>query len=85
MFKNFRIFLWGLAVELEYWLYPYDSNPEEDYYIKIKNDETGEKYFVMDWIKSHNDKIERLQDEMIWVKDQIRQLQQIQKEENDRI
>lgn len=67
MIKNLRILLWGLAVELQYHLYPFDVEPEDEYYIKIKNDDTGEEYFVMDWIKSHNEKINNLEDKMIWV------------------
>ena len=54
MFKNLRIILWGIVSELEQKLYPYDN--EDDYYYKIKNDETGEKYMIMDWIKSFDEK-----------------------------
>lgn len=77
--------MWGIAVELEYLLYPYENDTEDDYYIKVKNDETGEKYFVLDWIKSHNDKIDRLQDEMIWVKHKINEISKNCIEKDDRI
>lgn len=73
MLRNIQIFLWEIVSFLEDKLYPYTDNG--DYYIKIKDDNTGEEYLVIDWIKSHNQKIDRLQDEMVYVKDQIRKFQ----------
>lgn len=63
--KFIRIFLSNIFYRIGNFL-EYD-----DYYIRVKDDFTGEEYFVMDWIKSHNEQIGRLQDEMIWVKYQI--------------
>lgn len=76
MLRNLRIFLWGLAVELQDRLYPYDVDPEDEYFVKVKNDDTGEEYFVLDWIKSHNDKINALEDKMIWVIAELNRLNQ---------
>lgn len=73
MLRNIQIFLWEIVSFLEDKLYPYTDNG--DYYIKIKDDNTGEEYLIIDWIKSHNQKIDRLQDEMVYVKDQIRKFQ----------
>jgi hypothetical protein len=64
-------------------LYPNDPY-NEDYYYKVKNDDTGEKYFIIDWIKSHNEKIERLQDEMIWVTYKIHEIEK-RKKTDDRV
>lgn len=73
MFKSLRIILWEIVSGLEEKLYPYTC--DDDYYITVKNDETGENYIIMDWIKCHNEKIDRLQDEMVFVLEQIRNLQ----------
>lgn len=76
MIHYVRVFLWKIVSELEMILNPYDSYQEDDYYIKVKNDETGETYFIMDWIKSHKEQIERLQEEMLWVKCKLNELEQ---------
>jgi hypothetical protein len=68
--KSVRILLWKIASYLEQWLYPYDDSG--DYYYEVKNDETGEKYMMIEWIKSFDERISRLQDEMIWVKGELR-------------
>lgn len=69
MFRKLRIFLWYIVSDLEQRLYPFHN--EDDFYYEVKNDETGEKYFIIDWIKSFDERIIRLQDEMIWVKSEI--------------
>jgi hypothetical protein len=90
MFKYFnkllyrvRLVAWGYVFELENALYPWKEDPlrynEEDYYIKVKDDETGESHFVIDWIKGHKEMIERLQDEMIYVKSEIYNLKKNEK------
>lgn len=76
MIYQIRLILWRIVSELEMVLNPYDSYQEEDYYIKVKNDETGENYFIMDWIKSHKEQIERLQEEMLWVKYKLNEFEQ---------
>jgi len=90
MFKYFnrllyrlRFIAWGYAFEIENALYPWKEDPlqynNEEYYIKVKDDETGESYFIIDWIKSHKDLIESLQDDMIYVKSEIRKLNENEK------
>ena len=73
-----RFFVWVCAFELESALYPWKEDPleynQEDYYIKVKDDETGESHFVIDWIKGHKELIESLQDDMIHVKFEISNL-----------
>lgn len=69
MFRKLRILLWRIVADLEQRLYPFYN--EDDFYYQVKNDETGEKYFIIDWIKSFDEKIVRLQDEMIWVKSEL--------------
>ena len=54
MLKSLRIWVYERVLDLEEVLYPYGD--EQDYYIKVKNDETGEQHMMIDWIKSHNEK-----------------------------
>jgi len=73
MLKSFRIWMYERILDLEEVLYPYGD--EQDYYIKVKNDETGEQHMIIDWIKSHNERIDRLQEEMFYVKDKLSRLE----------
>jgi len=76
-FKNLMFFIhelvWWTVSELEDWLYPYKDRmtPEERFEIRVKNPESGEEYMVEEHIQSINERIERLQDEMMWAKDRI--------------
>ena len=74
VFRKLRISLWEIVSALEQKLYPYCG--DDDYYYEIKNDETGEKYMIMDWIKSFDEKIIRLQDDMIWIRSEMQRIDQ---------
>jgi hypothetical protein len=69
MFKQLRIIIWSIVSDLEQRLYPYHN--ADDYYYEVKNDDTGEKYMIIEWIKSFDERITRLQDEMVWVKSEL--------------
>lgn len=62
--------------ELEYILYPWkeESPPEEISQKYNLPDNNFDKNFHYDWIQSHDQKICRLQDEMIWVQKEIHKL-----------
>ena len=64
---NIREFLWVIASEVEDWLYPYHNRltPEEQFEIRVKDPMSGENFMVEEHIQSINERIERLQDEMI--------------------
>ncbi len=74
MLKNIRILLWQIVSELEQHLYPYEKEDNNDYYYTVKNDETGETYMIIEWIKSFDERIQRLQDEMLYVRNVIRDI-----------
>ena len=74
MIRRFRILLWQIISDWEHRLYPYENEDSNDYYYTVKNDDTGESYMIIEWIKSFDDRIQRLQDEMIYVQSQIREL-----------
>ena len=68
-----REFAWVVGSEIEDWLYPYKDRltPEESFQIRVKDFDTGENYMVEELIQSQNDRIERLQDEMINVQTKL--------------
>ena len=80
-FKNLMFsiheIVWWTVSELEDWLYPYKDRlpPEESFQIRVKDFDTGENYMVEEHIQSINERIERLQDEMIYAKDRIHYLE----------
>lgn len=71
MLKKIRILLWHIVSDWEQRLYPYEKEDVGDYYYTVKNEETGENYMMIEWIKSFDERIIKLQDDMIWVKNEI--------------
>ena len=74
MIRRIRILLWHIVSDWEARLYPYEKEDRNDYYYIVKNDDTGENYMIIEWIKSFDERIQRLQDEMMWVKSEIQNL-----------
>ena len=70
--------VWWTVSELEDWLYPYKDRltPEESFQIRVKDFDTGENYMVEEVIQSQNERIERLQDEMIDVQNKLAEYEQ---------
>ena len=66
---NIREFLWVIASEVEDWLYPYRNRltPEERFEVRVKDPMSGENWMVEEVIQQQNERIERLQDEMMTV------------------
>ena len=66
---NIREFLWMIASEVEDWLYPYRNRltPDEQFEIRVKDPMSGENFMVEEVIQQQNQRIERLQDEMMTV------------------
>ena len=64
-----REFAWMVADEIADWLYPYRNRltPDEQFEIRVKDPMSGENFMVEEHIQSQNERIERLQDEMITV------------------
>lgn len=74
MIRKIRILLWHIVSDFEQRLYPYDKEDSGDFYYTVKNDDTGENYMVIEWIKSFDERIIRLQDEMIWPKSELHRM-----------
>ena len=77
MFTIHEIVWWTVSV-LEDWLYPYKDRltPDESFQIRVKDFNTGENYMVEEVIQSQNERIERLQDEMIDVQNKLAEYEQ---------
>jgi len=73
-----REFAWEVVLELENILYPYQNRltPEEKYEHGMLDPITGEIEMVENLIQSQNERIERLQDEMISVMNRLYQIEQ---------
>ena len=68
-----REFAWMVADEIADWLYPYRNRltPEERFEVRVKEPTTGEIWMVEELIQQMNEKVDKMQDDMIWVKDKI--------------
>ena len=68
-----REFAWMVADEIADWLYPYRNRltPEEQFEIRVKDPMSGENFMVEEYIHSQNERIEKLQDQMIYVLDKL--------------
>ena len=66
---NIREFLWMVADEIADRLYPYHNRltPEEQFEIRVKDPMSGENYMVEEVIQQQNERIEKLQDDMLTV------------------
>ena len=75
---NIREFLWVIVSEVEDWLYPYRNRltPEEQFEIRVKDPMSGENFMVEEHIQSINERIERLQDEMINAQNRLADIEQ---------
>ena len=73
-----REFAWVVADEIADWLYPYRNRltPEEQFEIRVKDPMTGENFMVEEHIQSQNERIERLQDEMINAQTRLYEIEQ---------
>lgn len=76
MLRKIRILLWHIVSDWEQRLYPYEKEDRNDYYYTIKNEDTGENYMIIEWIKSFDERIIKLQDDMLWVKDELHKIKQ---------
>ena len=76
MWRSIRILLWQIVSDWEQRLYPCEKEDAGDYYYTVKNEETGESYMIIEWIKSFDERIIRLQDEMLYVQSKLRSLKE---------
>jgi len=70
---NIHEAVWWVVAELEDWLYPYEGRltPEDKFEIRVKDPIFGEEYMVEEHIQGLNEKINKLQDQMFDVNEQL--------------
>ena len=68
-----REFAWIVADEIANWLYPYRNQltPEEKFEVRVKDPMSGEMWMIEELIQQMNQKVDKMQDDMIWMKDMI--------------
>ena len=68
-----RELAWMIVSEVEDWLYPYRNRltPEERFEVRVKEPTTGEIWMVEELIQQMNEKVDKMQDDMMWVKDKV--------------
>ena len=72
---NIHEAVWWVVAEIEDWLYPYHDRltPAEKFEIRVKDPVSGEDFMVEEHIKGLNEKISRLQDQMMDVNQQLQE------------
>ena len=69
---SIREVTWSIVVEIEDWLYPYQDRPVEDnHYDHNKSLDFDESTYLRVLLNTNNDRIERLQSEMIHVLERL--------------
>ena len=73
-----REFIWVIVSEIEDWVYPYRTrlSPEEKYEHGMLDPMTGETTMIENLLQADNERIQRLQDEMIYVMDRLYHIEQ---------
>ena len=73
-----REFVWVIVSEIEDWVYPYRTRltEEEKYEHGMKDPMTGEITMIENLLQADNERIQRLQDEMINVQNKLVELDQ---------
>ena len=87
MIRKFHIWLWGIVMEIEDILYPWKTSQAPSWAIERYNlpdhyDNELDDILYREWIKSHDDKIARLQTEMIYITEEVRKLRDGNQTEN---
>ena len=73
-----REFVWVIVSEIEDWVYPYRTHlsPEEKYEHGMKDPMTGEITMIENLLQADNERIQRLQDEMINVQNRVYEIEE---------
>lgn len=73
-----REFVWVIVSEIEDWVYPYRTrlSPEEKYEHGMRDPMTGEITMIENLLQADNERIQRLQDEMINIQNRVYEIEQ---------
>tara|TARA_B100000965_G_scaffold361732_1_gene343303 strand:- start:3319 stop:3648 length:330 start_codon:yes stop_codon:yes gene_type:complete len=72
---NIHEAVWWVVAEIEDWLYPYKDRltPEERFEIRVKDPTLGDEYMVEQVIQALNEKVDKLQDQMMDVNHRLQE------------
>tara|TARA_B100000214_G_scaffold374249_1_gene356470 strand:- start:55 stop:312 length:258 start_codon:yes stop_codon:yes gene_type:complete len=80
MIRDIHIWLWGIIAELEHTLYPWKTNNPPDWAVERYNLDHGieedENSLYYEWIKSHDQKINKVEENIINLYKEIELLKQ---------
>ncbi len=87
MIRKFHVWLWGVVMEIEDILYPWKTSTPPPWAIERYNlpdhfDNELDEIIYKQWIKAHDEKIGRLQNEMIYITEEVRKLRDGNQTEN---
>ena len=79
MIRTLHVWLWGIVMELEDALYPWKTSEPppwaiEKHSLPTDYDDELDEIIHKEWIKAHEEKISRLQSEMIYISEEVRKL-----------
>ena len=69
-----REFAWAIVSEVEDWLYPYRTDDTEPLWAENNSDDDSVVTYLKAQSDANNDRIDRLQSEMLYVTSQISQI-----------
>ena len=69
-----REFAWAIVSEVEDWLYPYRTDATEPLWAENKVDDDSVVTYMKAQMDANNDRIDRLQSEMLYVTSQINEI-----------
>ena len=72
---NIHEAVWWVVAEIEDWLYPYKDRltPEDRFEIRVKDPILGDEYMVEQVIQALNEKVDKLQDQMMDVNHRLQE------------
>lgn len=79
MIRRFRIALWYFVAELEYHLYPWkmsDKAPNETAIKYNLPEQSFDTNLYYDWIKGQDQKIQKIEEDIVFILNGINQLEQ---------
>ena len=77
-----REFAWAIVSEVEDWLYPYRTDDTEPLWAENNSDDDSIVTYMKAQMDSNNDRIDRLQSEMLYVTSQISEINSMLKNLN---
>ena len=81
-FFKIREFAWAIVSEVEDWLYPYRTDDTEPLWAENDSDDDSVVTYLKAQSDANNDRIDRLQSEMLYVTSQISEINSMLKNLN---